>query len=567
MLLQAPVRATDAGWRVALGQAVGVIDARKPDASGASAGAAFRRQWGYYNMGSVSASVGYDATLTLWKQESDPKSTWPHGRISKMHRCLKIVAISLLCLFPVVASANDHYRVDAGPLTLDVYVSKTANLFHVVDQIAQWSQFCHKQYVSYFQRLEGGRGKSDRELLAQHCTVRRAHGWGGGLEQTFYTLLDLDAALALGVKERRLSKAEARTEREVLTHFQSRVERLMAEQSQTLQRFARQLQAKRPEIAAFANNASQFVGGAKLTVPVYLMANPHERNCGGGFNGGRLTLEIAKDYGMIPTLFHEVFHAFLRTKQELIESAANSVPGLDAETLSEGLAYAYSPGIVQAGNSRQADQLLSTTAGFIARGSSLNDSYTRFNAYGLALRPLLRDALLSKRQTLDAFLPRAADAWLVLTELEKARGTKSAAQAHDYRNDSRHSNFIFGIFDKDGFDALQKSDRRHLFGRNHDANQYKEMLTKNAKTGDTIVLLLSLDDASRVPGGFSDLMPLPWPEIEALLTQGQTVFRQGKARGMNVCLLAAPTVKSLRSEFRRLVAEGKCTLNKDAATK
>ena len=52
----------------------------------------------------------------------------------------------------------------------------------------------------------------------------------------------------------------------------------------------------------------------------------------------------------------------------------------------------------------------------------MEDSYTRFNVYGLALRPLLKEALFGKRQTLEVFLPRATDAWLVLVELDKAWG-------------------------------------------------------------------------------------------------------------------------------------------------
>ena len=480
-----------------------------------------------------------------------------------MNRFLCIIVLCFICLFPVVALANGDYRLNAGPLRLEIYISKTANLFHAVDQIAQWSEFCHGQYVSYFEGLEGGISKQDQDLLAQHSAIRETHGWGGGLEQTFYTFLDLDAALALGVKEGHLSKEEAQTERQVLTHFQSRVERLMTEESPTLMRFVQQLQAKRSDMVAFANNASQFVGGTKLTIPVYLMANPHERNCGGGFNGGRLTLEIAKNYDMYPTLLHELFHAFIRTKQELIDNVAKSVPGLDAQTLSEGLAYAYSPGLIQASNSGQTDQLLSTVARYTAQGSSLNNSYTRYNTYGLALRPLLKGAFLDKRQTLKTFLPRASDAWLVLTELEKARGV---IQARDYRKDPKHSIFIFGILDQIGWKMLQKSNR-HLFQRSHYMNEYKEMLAKNAKPGDTVILLLSLDDPSRVPEKFSDLMPLSWPEIESLLRQGQIVLKQSKARDMKVFLLAAPTGVSLREEFRRLVAEGRFILDKGATTK
>jgi hypothetical protein len=57
----------------------------------------------------------------------------------------------------------------------------------------------------------------------------------------------------------------------------------------------------------------------------------------------------------------------------------------------------------------------------VSRRSSLSDSYTRFSFYGLALRPLLKEALTDQKQTLETFLPRAVDAWIVLIELDRAR--------------------------------------------------------------------------------------------------------------------------------------------------
>ena len=98
-------------------------------------------------------------------------------------------------------------------------MSKTAHLFHVVDQISQWSEFCHRQYARYFEALDGGLNAADRERLAQHATLRKAHGWGGGLEQTLYTAVDLETALAQGVQAGWLTESEAQTERGVLKHF------------------------------------------------------------------------------------------------------------------------------------------------------------------------------------------------------------------------------------------------------------------------------------------------------------------------------------------------------------
>jgi hypothetical protein len=111
---------------------------------------------------------------------------------------------------------------------------------------------------------------------------------------------------------------------------------------------------------------------------------------------------------------------------------------------------------------------------------------------------------------------------------------------------------------------LLRTSHRHFWGRDHVADQYQDMLTRNAKPGDTIILLLSLGSRGRVPDEFSDLLPLPWPQVESLLRQGQTVFRRGQARDMDVFLLATPTTETLRQEFRRLVTEGKFVLDSGA---
>ena len=90
----------------------------------------------------------------------------------------------------------------AGPLTLQVSTSRTAHLFHVVDQLSAWSPFCHRQYRSYFEdTANGGLSEADRQLLGQHADLRRLKGWGSGLEQTFYTDRDLEDALHEGIKK------------------------------------------------------------------------------------------------------------------------------------------------------------------------------------------------------------------------------------------------------------------------------------------------------------------------------------------------------------------------------
>lgn len=456
----------------------------------------------------------------------------------------------------IACAGNSSVVIDAGRLKLDVTISETATLFHAVDQISQWSEFCHQQYVRYFDGLDGGLNEEDRKLLKEHAVIRSKYDWGA-LEPAFYTTDDLDTALDKAVKKKMLTEQEAQTEKSVLLHFKPQADRLALEEKQTLAQFIDKLAAKKQDLTTFSEMMSRFVGGAKLEIPFYIIANPDDNSMGGGYNGGRLTLEISGTRDAYPTMLHELFHAFVETKMDALEAACRSKSGPDTQTLSEGLAYAFNPGILHDGGS---DQLLQTVAGYPANKTALKDSYSRFNTYGLALRPLLKEALYDKPQTLEAFLPRTVDAWLVLAELDKARssqGTQSGWENYDFKKDKKHSIFVFGPYDDGSFMELSKTANKHLFGRPHKAEDYKEMLTKNSKPGDTIILLLSLDSNERVPAEFSDLLPSPWADVENQLKQGQVVIKQGKAREMSVFLIAAPTRDQMHMEFKWLVWDKK----------
>ncbi len=85
-------------------------------------------------------------------------------------------------------------------------------------------------------------------------------------------------------------------------------------------------------------------------------------------------------------------------------------------------------------------------------------------------------------------------------------------------------------------------------GRPH-AKEYYDNIFEGVwatKPGDILVLLFSLDTSERIPQGYEDLLPRPWSQIESELAQGRTVELAGKAREMNVILLAAPTIDGLK---------------------
>ncbi|HEY3225553.1 MAG TPA: hypothetical protein VGK61_00995, partial [Planctomycetota bacterium] len=122
----------------------------------------------------------------------------------------------LLGLLGVPAQDPKPEIVDAGALKCEIHISRTAHLFHVVDQLAEWSPFCHKQYGRHFGGKDGlGITEADRGMLARHTSVRVERGWGGGLEQTFYSPLDLEGAIKAGLDAGHLTAEQASIEREV----------------------------------------------------------------------------------------------------------------------------------------------------------------------------------------------------------------------------------------------------------------------------------------------------------------------------------------------------------------
>jgi predicted metalloprotease with PDZ domain len=89
-------------------------------------------------------------------------------------------------------------------------------------------------------------------------------------------------------------------------------------------------------------------------------------------------------------------------------------------------------------------------------------------------------------------------------------------------------------------------------GRQHQKECYDDIFNGvfTKKPGDVIVLLFSLDTKERIPEDYKDLLPKPWPEIEADLQKGKTVELEGKARDSNIILLAAPKREQLRQLIR-----------------
>ncbi|MEN6355842.1 MAG: hypothetical protein ABFD83_02020 [Armatimonadota bacterium] len=453
--------------------------------------------------------------------------------------CLVIVTAMLLCCG---AQAQDQWSIDAGPLQVNIYMSETANLYLVIDQM---SLLENASYIDYFEKLPGGLSKEDKELLSQHAAISKEKEWR---LHFYYTPLDLESAISKAVKDNVLTEQEAQTERVVFNHFKSRVDGLLAELKPSMVEMAGELESKKQDLTDFATQFSRFTGCDKLTVPVYLAAvKSGEHSHWSNASNGTIAIWAGSLTDLYDSLSWDICGVYLATKRDVLDATVHSVNGLDSWVLSQAISYAYSPSMLGDDGLARLERIASQN---VKRGANLSESYTAATLLGLALQPILKQALDDQNQTLETFLPKAADTWRSLQALSKAMNANQ--NGHDYRTDPRHSILSFGNVGWDAVQTLAKNYGYNLFGRDNSLGSYKELFGKIAKPGDTVILLLSLDDPQRVPDEYSDLMPIPWPDIETKLKQGQTVLKWGKARDMNVLLIAAPTKMDARSELQKL---------------
>ncbi len=103
--------------------------------------------------------------------------------------------------------------------------------------------------------------------------------------------------------------------------------------------------------------------------------------------------------------------------------------------------------------------------------------------------------------------------------------------------------------------ARVKDATHNKTGRKHKKQFYDDIFdgVYIKKPSDYMVLLFSLDTKERIPIEYEDLLPKPWSQIEQALSNGQTVELAGKARDMNVILLAAPE----REQLKHLIQQTK----------
>lgn len=83
--------------------------------------------------------------------------------------------------------------------------------------------------------------------------------------------------------------------------------------------FKERLVHEKNKLLEFTKRVSRFCMNISIEVPVFLIVNPDDRNLGGGFNGGRLSLEIPREADPYPMFLHELMHAFLEPHKDILK--------------------------------------------------------------------------------------------------------------------------------------------------------------------------------------------------------------------------------------------------------
>jgi hypothetical protein len=296
--------------------------------------------------------------------------------------------------------------VDLGGMVLAVSDSWTAQVFHIVDQLADWSPYTHRAYLRW-----AGRAlvldSADQRLLQRHAELRRASNTPKAFDQAFLVEGGIAEAAAAAVTAGLLPAAEASAEREILEHFAPKLVGLReAQRSQVdgfLQRLATEGERLKPLVAQLARFAE---ATQRIDIPVFIVSNPDVNSGGGEANGGRLVIEVPSPDPM-SALVHEAMHAFLAPHLDAIRAFADSA-GVSFETLNEGIVYAMAPGLTD--DPERRDMLGEQQARFQARGTPASNPYVQSYTMALVLRPLLRGAL-ARGTTLSALLPAAVSRW------------------------------------------------------------------------------------------------------------------------------------------------------------
>jgi hypothetical protein len=224
-----------------------------------------------------------------------------------MRQRSRACTLAAFVLAATTAKSAPSSDVDIGGIVITVSDSRTAQVFHIVDLLSEWDEFCHRQYGRWATRTHL-LDEQDRKLLQSHAQLRHVRGWGKGFEQAFYVESSIEVAAENAVETKLLSPEEAATEKAILLHFAPKLSDLLTKGAPQINSFKDRLVVEGKQIVPFVQKLVRFSETEKtVRVPLFLVTNPEENNGGGGFSGGRLVLEIEDKPDPLPNSFPRVF--------------------------------------------------------------------------------------------------------------------------------------------------------------------------------------------------------------------------------------------------------------------
>jgi len=296
-----------------------------------------------------------------------------------------------------------------GPIVLTVSDARTAQVFHVVDELAKpvAPQGAYGEWASKALPLD----ETERAMLAAHAKLRARRGVGA-LDQAFYAALTIREAVQHAVEKKLLTQADAEAEGALLEHFAPRLDPLLEAQGATLHAFEVDVAEASRRAAPLAAQLGRFCETTDtVEVHAFVVADPSATHGESAWRGGALVVEAMPDYDNVPTFLHALFDViFARRRGSFAIASEKCDESIDPETMEEGVAYAFAPGLVHPAGR---DLLLEMVNEDAAR--TLRSPEVRYERLALALRTELGSALESGHDTLSSFLPKECDAWAKIT--------------------------------------------------------------------------------------------------------------------------------------------------------
>jgi hypothetical protein len=305
------------------------------------------------------------------------------------------------------------HTLSAPPLAVTLLDARTAQVFHIVDELSRWYPEAPSDYSAWAATdmpLDDG----ERLMIGKHIQLRMARGWGA-LDQAFSSTAPVVAAAQAAAQKKLLRPGEADDERVLLEHFGARLRPFLESRQPSIVAFESRLAEAMPAASPlFAQLGRLCDIGDPLSVRVVVVPSPASAQREGRLARGTISIEVAAtgdssvaSEGAVRALMHALAVAVLQERRGTIASAARKcAESVDDETVEMGLAYAFAPGLV---HSPGGDPLRDAVAA--ERGASLREPRVRAERLGLAVRTELSAALEGGHETIGSFIPKVCDAW------------------------------------------------------------------------------------------------------------------------------------------------------------